>query len=590
MQRVDPYGLVGQVLDGQFRVDAPIGEGGCSVVYRGHHVGLDAPVAIKCLKLQQMMGTAFVQTFEQRFRDESKIQYRLAQGSLNIVRTLGAGTTIAPATSALVPYMVLEWLEGFTLAEQLRARRERGERGRPLDEVLRVLDPVAEAMAFAHSLGVVHRDLNPSNVFVSVQPDGSQRLKVVDFGVAKVVSDNVMQLGRRAATIAPVRMFTPAYGAPEQFSGSYGAISPATDVYAFALLVVELLLDRPAIEGEHLSDYMERATDPHQRPTPWTLGGTSVGESVEALLARALALDPTKRPADIGLFWGNLKNALQRDEDIARRRASRPPEGLVRLPGPSTKRGTLILRPESSSATLETPSSSSIFADVATGSGSRASLPSYAAQLLSSPPPPSAPVPLATTPTQPPPTASSAVLAADVAPSSPRLAGLAVPAPAHLPSQPPAAPPPPAWTPVPPPTPITIRPAGAEVADDAVGPTHLGRPQVGASPLSFTVKPNQLMVSDELAARLQFANSPGALAAPSPSSPALIAPGPPAVMSESDARRAATLRLNERPPHAPEPALASPSGSKVWLPVGLGVGILLTLLTVVVLLVRRFVF
>ncbi|MFO0659403.1 MAG: protein kinase [Polyangiaceae bacterium] len=212
MSPVDPYGLVGQVLDGQFRLDAPIGEGGFSVVYRGYHLGLDEPVAVKCLKLQGQLNTALVDTFVQKFRDESKIQYKLSQGSLYIARTIAAGTTMAPATLALVPYMVLEWLDGFTLAAELRARRMRGESGRELAVAVRMLDPVAEAMAVAHSMGVVHRDLNPSNIFVAQQPGGGGfKLKVMDFGVAKVVSDHALSMGKRAATLGqfcPLRLHT----------------------------------------------------------------------------------------------------------------------------------------------------------------------------------------------------------------------------------------------------------------------------------------------------------------------------------------------------------------------------------------------
>lgn len=468
MDRVDPYGLVGQVLDGQFRVDAPIGEGGCSVVYKGHHVGLDAPVAIKCLKLQQQLGTAFVQTFEQRFRDESKIQYRLSQGSLHIVRTLGAGTTITPGTSALIPYMVLEWLEGFTLAEQLRARHARGERGRSLIEVVRMLDPVAEAMAFAHSLGVVHRDLNPSNLFVVVLPDGTQRLKVVDFGVAKVLSDNALQLVKRAATLGSLRMFTPAYGAPEQFSSTFGEVSPATDVYAFALLVVELLLDRPPVEGDNLADFMTKATDTVIRPTPWTLGCTTVGESVEVALARALSVDPTRRHPDIGAFWGALKHAISQDEELSKRRASQPPAALTPIAGPKTKKGTLILRPEASPF-ADSPTSSSIFAESSTNSR-------------------------------------------NLFPESPTASGPrgTLQMRVHQGSEPPP----------PGDRPITIRPPTAGAPADPLGPTHSGQPRQGASPLSFTVQPGQDLLTPEQRALVE--QQPLSLApptSPSPTSP-----------------------------------------------------------------------
>ena len=309
---VDLYGLVGQVLDGQFRVDRLVGEGGFSVVYRGLHVGLDEPVAIKCLKLPAQVGSAVVEAFIRRFRDESKIHYRLSRGSLHIARTIAAGTTMAPAIGAVVPYMVLEWLDGYTLAEELRARRERGERGRTLKEVIRLLDPVADAMAFAHSQGVVHRDLNPSNIFVHHAHDTST-LKVLDFGVAKVISDHALSIGPRAVTIGQIRMFTPAYAAPEQFQDDIGPIGPQTDVYSFAVLLVELLADKTPVEGEHIGEYADRALDAQRRPTPRSMG-VEVGDAVEAVVAKAVSVDPRGRPQDIGEFWGMLKHASQRDQ------------------------------------------------------------------------------------------------------------------------------------------------------------------------------------------------------------------------------------------------------------------------------------
>src|SRR5439155_22301780 len=115
-------------------------------------------------------------------------------------------TTMAAAFAALVRSVVLEWLEGYTLAEELRAPRQRGEKGRNIHEVLRLLDPVADTMAFAHAQGVVHRDLNPSNVFVAYA-HGSSKLKVLDFGVAKVIYDHALSPGPRPATVGQIRMF-----------------------------------------------------------------------------------------------------------------------------------------------------------------------------------------------------------------------------------------------------------------------------------------------------------------------------------------------------------------------------------------------
>jgi serine/threonine-protein kinase len=112
-------------------------------------------------------------------------------------------------------------------------------------------------------------------------------------------------------------MFTPAYAAPEQFHDALGAIGPHTDVYSFAVLVVELLADRTPIEGEHIGEYADKALDPAHRPTPRSMG-VHVGDAVEAVLARAVTVDPSQRPRDIGEFWGMLKNAATRDANQSR--------------------------------------------------------------------------------------------------------------------------------------------------------------------------------------------------------------------------------------------------------------------------------
>ena len=308
----DQFGLAGQVLDGQFRVDEHIGEGGFSVVYRGTHVGLREPIAIKCMKLPPALGSALVESFIKRFRDESRIHYRLSQGHLHIARCLASGTTVAPATSSLVPYTVLEWLEGRSLASEFEDRRSRGLRGRPLVEVIRLLDSAIDALAYAHAQGVVHRDLNPGNLFLANTPAG-EKLKVLDFGVAKVMADAAIAMGPGARTLGNIRIFTPAYGAPEQFDESVGAIGPWTDVYAVALVVLEAMIDRTVVEGEHIGELAAVALHPIRRLTPRALG-IAVGDEVEAALARAVALWPAERPRDAGELWGTLKHAIAADD------------------------------------------------------------------------------------------------------------------------------------------------------------------------------------------------------------------------------------------------------------------------------------
>jgi serine/threonine protein kinase len=310
---MDPFGLVGQVLDGQFRVDAHIGEGGFSVVYKGTHVGLDEPIAIKCLKVPPALGSALVDSFVKRFRDESRLHYKLSQGNLHVARSIASGTTTAPATNALVPYTVLEWLEGRSLAEELEERRARSLRGRPMREAVQLLDSAVDALAYAHAQGVVHRDVNPGNLFLASTPSGP-KLKVLDFGVAKILADSAIAMSPSARTIGNVRMFAPAYGAPEQFDTSVGAIGPWTDVYALAIVLLEVVSDREVRQGEHLGEFAMKALDEANAPTPRTLGIT-VGDEVERVMALAVRQRPADRPGDAGEFWGMLKHALAVDAE-----------------------------------------------------------------------------------------------------------------------------------------------------------------------------------------------------------------------------------------------------------------------------------
>jgi serine/threonine protein kinase len=350
----DPFGLVGQVLDGQFRVDELVGEGGFSAVYRGHHAGLNEPIAIKCLKLPAALGTSVVDTFVQRFRDESRILYRLSQGNLHIVRSIAAGTTTS-RHGVLVPYMVLEWLEGKSVAHDLADRRERGEKGRPIEALVPLFASAADALAFAHAQGIVHRDLNPGNLFLCKTSSGT-KMKVLDFGVAKVMHDSTLGLGPRAQTVGHIRVFAPAYGAPEQFGDDLGPVGPPSDVYSFALIFLEALRDHPVNEGAHLGELAQAAVDPEKRPTPRSLG-IEVTDPVEAVFARATKLDPRERWSTAGEMWQALVAAVSAKPKMTSRTLAFgvspaspsvprvPLPGAPRVPLPSSSRVPLPSSP-----------------------------------------------------------------------------------------------------------------------------------------------------------------------------------------------------------------------------------------------------
>lgn len=327
---VDPFGIVGQVLDAQFRVDRFVGEGGFSAVYRGHHLGLDEPIAIKCLKLPPALSPSLVDQFAKRFRDESRILYRLSKGNLDIVRSIAAGTWRSP-TGLVVPYMVLEWMEGRSLANDFAMRRSAGKRGRSLEEVVSLFESAAGGIGHAHAHGVVHRDLNPGNLFLASSPQGT-RMKVLDFGVAKILDESTLDIARRQ-TVGQIRIFAPAYGAPEQFDAAIGKVGAASDVYSLALILLEALRDRCVNEGQSLGEFALKALDPSRRPTPRTFG-IDVPDEVEQIFVRATELDPSSRWQSADELWRALTLAVSSTSRTTRAQAAPAMTGTAPLAPP----------------------------------------------------------------------------------------------------------------------------------------------------------------------------------------------------------------------------------------------------------------
>ncbi|MFO0735461.1 MAG: protein kinase [Labilithrix sp.] len=400
----DAFGLAGTVLEGQYRVDRVVGEGGFGVVYRGQHLSLDQPVAIKVLKGLDGGDPKINALILEKFRAEARLLYTLSQTSLNIVRALHFSAITTPS-GAWAPFMVLEWLEGQPLDDELARRGG----GRSVKDALPILTGVAEALSVAHRHQVAHRDIKPANVFLVHGPEG-QRVKVLDFGIAKIMKE-----GEAAGTKGTFASFTWLYAAPEQLDPRLGQTGLPTDVYAFGLLVTELLTGRPPMDAPDVIGIMRAAMDTSRRPTPRTMGA-NVTDEIEAICRKALAVNPGDRYPSIVEMWTAFSAAAKTRSATTMQRVVAPPSGAVNPVNPLAATGVAGPMPPSGvmppsaippgsgvnpmAATGMAPPSAAQSAPANIG---RPSLPSAAQWTPPPPTPPGYGVPQGYAPPQPPP-------------------------------------------------------------------------------------------------------------------------------------------------------------------------------------------
>jgi serine/threonine protein kinase len=305
----DPFGLLGTTIGGHYAVEAVVGEGGFSVVYRARHTLWGRPVAIKAIRGFEALETEAREKLIRAFVQEGAMLAELSERTTAIIQARDA-STLFTLNGDWVPYLVLEWLDGESLETVIWEERNAGVPARSLEEAVRLLDPIATALALAHGNGICHRDLKPGNVVLLGPPRGAGcPIKLLDFGVASFFCDARRDLSGRGPSTDACG-FTPSYAAPEQFSDAYGVTGPWTDVFALALLVVELVTGREPM-GEGTAEQLARvAVDPKRRPTPGALG-VVVPEPVEDVLERALAVYPAERWQTAGSFWEALREAMQ---------------------------------------------------------------------------------------------------------------------------------------------------------------------------------------------------------------------------------------------------------------------------------------
>ncbi len=244
------------MLAGRYRVGALIGRGGMSDVHVGADTRLGRQVAIKLLKPQLATDPAF----RMRFRQEAQSAARMAHPTIVRVFDAGEETVIdAAGHEVQLPFIVMEYVEGRLLKDIIRDG--------PLDPIAaaRVIDGVLTALEYSHRAGVVHRDIKPGNIMIT--PAG--QVKVMDFGIARAVSDSSTTVAQTTAILG-----TASYFSPEQAKGE--TVDTRTDLYSTGVVLFEMLTGRPPFRGDtpvavayqHVSERPVRPSVINPRVTP----------------------------------------------------------------------------------------------------------------------------------------------------------------------------------------------------------------------------------------------------------------------------------------------------------------------------------
>ncbi|QIG38953.1 Stk1 family PASTA domain-containing Ser/Thr kinase [Microbacterium sp. 4R-513] len=269
-----------RVLSGRYRVDELIGRGGMASVYRGYDLTLGRVVAIKILK----RDLANDNTFRTRFRLEAQAASRMSHPTIVRVYDAGEDSETNPDGSVHpVPFIVMELVQGSLLKDVIAAGPV------PVTDAVRYVDGILEALEYSHRAGVVHRDIKPGNVMVT--PSG--QTKVMDFGIARAVSDS-------SSTVAETTQIlgTAAYFSPEQAKGE--PVDARADLYSTGVVLYELLSGRQPFRGE--SPVAVAYQHVSETPVPPSEINESVPRSLDAVALRALAKDPFQRYQDAASF------------------------------------------------------------------------------------------------------------------------------------------------------------------------------------------------------------------------------------------------------------------------------------------------
>lgn len=281
--------MVGQTLSGRYKLVSVIGEGGMSVVYRGFHTLMERHVAVKMLHMECLQEDELVA----RFKQEAQAASRLSHPNLISVFDFGISEDGHP-------FLVMDYADGRPLSKIL------DEAGcLPVEKAVPLFIEICDGLAHAHGAGIIHRDIKPANIMV-VEREGRQTVKVVDFGVAKVLPQS--GLAAQKLTAKGEVFGTSLYLSPEQCSGRN--VDARSDIYMLGAVMYETLSGMPPHVGANILETMQMHVGEKTKPLSQTCPELAIPPEVEAVVMKALAKNPADRQQSMQEVRRELERAL----------------------------------------------------------------------------------------------------------------------------------------------------------------------------------------------------------------------------------------------------------------------------------------
>ena len=306
----------GEIVDGKYRIVRLLGQGGMGAVYQGENVRIGKPVAIKVMHASLAREAELVARFEREAKAAARI------GSSHIVDVLDLGDL--PTRER---YMVMEFLEGESLSARLKTQKRL-----PPPSAVAISIQLLEGLVRVHEAGILHRDLKPGNIFLARGANGSDFVKILDFGICKFVSGV-----KRVETTTDVGSLlgTPSYMAPEALEGSTGQLDARSDVYSAGVILYRCLagkLPYPSSNLLELVNALREGAIPIRKALP------GLDERLARIVDRATARRPNDRFGsaaelrDAMLTWAKSQDRVDQllgeflDVEPRERAAAIPPE------------------------------------------------------------------------------------------------------------------------------------------------------------------------------------------------------------------------------------------------------------------------